>query len=293
MIALREAFDVVLNFSDIPIRTKVRQIFLFDWPYAAHPESIAWLRSRFSERIFRKVKLWYFEKNLQFIGTCVVQTKTIGDRLKTIYGIDNLALVPNAVDKQSLVANSVSNFNFGGSRKLLCFSRYYSHKNIEVLLDVAELIRAEAADFKIVLTIEPSQGAGARALLREVEERGLGGVVLNIGAVGSRDIPALYASVDGLLLPTLLESFSGTYVEAMFFRVPIFTSDLPFARDACGDCAFYFDPAIPADIFQCISRAFSDEDEIARKVAIASRRLALAPTWKDNFREFVRLIDRG
>ena len=31
-------------------------------------------------------------------------------------------------------------------------------------------------------------------------------------------------------MPTLLESFSGTYVESMYFEKPILTSDLDFAK---------------------------------------------------------------
>ncbi|MFQ5806590.1 MAG: glycosyltransferase, partial [Phycisphaerae bacterium] len=55
-----------------------------------------------------------------------------------------------------------------------------------------------------------------------------------------------------LILPTLLESFSSTYLEAMQFRCPILTSDLDFARDICGSAAHYFAPFDPASIRDAI-----------------------------------------
>jgi len=65
-------------------------------------------------------------------------------------------------------------------------------------------------------------------------------------------VPSLYAQSDALLMPTLLESFSGTYVEAMFHKIVILTSKLDFAEDVCGESAFYFDPTSPEDILASI-----------------------------------------
>jgi hypothetical protein len=47
------------------------------------------------------------------------------------------------------------------------------------------------------------------------------------------DVPKWYKATQALLLPTLLESFSGTYIEAMHFERPIFTSNLDFAKEVC------------------------------------------------------------
>ncbi len=43
-------------------------------------------------------------------------------------------------------------------------------------------------------------------------------------------------------MPTLLECFSASYLEAMYMKKIIFTSDLPFAHTVCKDAAFYFAP---------------------------------------------------
>ena len=69
-------------------------------------------------------------------------------------------------------------------------------------------------------------------------------------------VPILYKQVDGMIMPTLLESFSATYIDSMALGVPIFTSDRDFARDVCGDAAWYFDPLNAESIFEVISNAF-------------------------------------
>jgi glycosyltransferase involved in cell wall biosynthesis len=57
-----------------------------------------------------------------------------------------------------------------------------------------------------------------------------------------------------MLFPTLLESFSGTYIEAMHFGLPIITSDLDFAHTVCGDAAIYCDPLSIKSIRDAILR---------------------------------------
>ena len=84
--------------------------------------------------------------------------------------------------------------------------------------------------------------------------------VLNVGPVCQSLLGAYYRGCDALFLPTLLESFTGTYVEAMYFGVPILTSDLDFARHVCGDAAIYFNPWDPGSIKDAILRLRSDSD---------------------------------
>ena len=76
-----------------------------------------------------------------------------------------------------------------------------------------------------------------------------------------------------LFLPTLLESFSVTYLEAMHFGVPVLTSDLDFARFVCGDAAIYFDPWDPGSIKDAILRLRTDSDLGRELVARGHERL--------------------
>ena len=70
----------------------------------------------------------------------------------------------------------------------------------------------------------------------------------NFGKCHIDRLPLLYDSCDAMILPTLLETFSATYPEAMIMRKPIITSKYSFAVDICGKAAEYFDPLDPVDI---------------------------------------------
>lgn len=284
--------DLVFNLADVPMPTRVCQVFLFDWPYAAFPESPAWKMSDTKWQFIRKTKIYLFTKYLRYIDLMVAQTDVIKKRLEHLYGVKNICIVPNAVSLDNLTISEKHHFNLGSGYKLLCLSCYYSHKNIEVFLPLAELIKANGHDIKIITTIAENQGKGAQAFLKAIEERGLDQIILNVGPIPMSLVPSLYTQTDGLLLPTLLESFSGTYVEAMFHRKPIFTSDLEFATSVCADAAYYFDPFKPEQILERILESQNDLEGRRKKIEAGERILENLLTWEGTFDAYHRLFDK-
>ena len=65
---------------------------------------------------------------------------------------------------------------------------------------------------------------------------------MNVGPLSQSELGGYFNHCQALAMPTLMESFSGTYLEAMHFGCPILTSDLDFAHAVCGDAGRYFDP---------------------------------------------------
>jgi glycosyltransferase involved in cell wall biosynthesis len=90
-----------------------------------------------------------------------------------------------------------------------------------------------------------------------------------------------YRHSSALILPTLLESFTATYLEAMQFDCPVLTSDLDFAREVCGEAAIYFDPWNVDDMCNAILR-LRDDPALQRNLRLQGReRLQkVFPDWK-------------
>jgi len=77
--------------------------------------------------------------------------------------------------------------------------------------------------------------------------------VMNLGPVAHESCPSIYNQCDFLFAPTLLETFSASYPEAMKMNLPILTSKYSFAKDVCHNAALYFDPMNPKDIVEKIN----------------------------------------
>ena len=135
---------------------------------------------------------------------------------------------------------------------------YCTHKNLEIIPKVFERYRKELEGVAVVLTISPEQSPQARKLLATIQARGLGANIVTVGPLPQEDLAAYYTHTDALFLPTLLELFSGTYIEAMTYGRPVLTSNRDFSRAVCGNAAEYFDPVDPQSICRSILKLKND-----------------------------------
>jgi glycosyltransferase involved in cell wall biosynthesis len=218
-------------------------------------------------------------------------------RIRETYGYKGRAAVlPNAVSE--FTAEGAEGCEtparlkpYADRMKLLCLSTYYAHKNLEILVDLFRGFPDELREVVVVTTVAGTENRKARRFLRSIARYGLGDRIVNVGPVPQPSLASYFGSCQGLLLPTLLESFSGTYLEAMYFGVPILTSDLDFAREVCGDAAIYFDPWDPASIKDAILRLRNDPQSAQDMVARGRERLkAMFRSWDEIARKVAALL---
>lgn len=275
-------FHTVVNLGDIPVLTNAKQLMLFDWPYAMYPNSEAWNRLTWRESFVKKLKLRLFKYNLSFVDELFCQTQIAADRIHRIYGFTQTYILPNAVDLNNLGSVQPKTGELNGKFIVGCLSHYYSHKNLETLCEVFKEISDEEVPIRLKLTIDPLDGEGARKLINWIQSESISNIEL-VGRVRSEKVPDFYASIDAMILPSLLESFSGTYVEAMYHNLPILTSDLDFAREVCGKAALYFDPLNRDSMKEAIYLLHKDKKLRLSKVYAGKRRLQDFFGWPQVF----------
>tara|TARA_R110000824_G_scaffold401149_3_gene611007 strand:- start:13571 stop:14494 length:924 start_codon:yes stop_codon:yes gene_type:complete len=277
--------DAVLNLGDLIIDTAVKQLYIFDWPYAleVHPE--VWAGMTLRDWIVRRAKLWLLTRNFHRANIVVAQTGGIREMLIEKYRLRDVRVIGNAATVDEASSWSAVKFDLPDGVKLLSPSVYYPHKNLEVLLGVADAIRSRDLNYRIVVTINPDSKAAAK-FLAEIWSRGLEGVICNVGQVSLASMPSLYKQCDAVIMPTLLESFSIVYLEAMHYRLPILTSDMWFSRSVCGNAAKYFDPFDAQEILSSVEEIFLDESKRSALVEAGVHRLETFPTWKENFETY-------
>lgn len=227
------------------------------------------------EKVLMQYQIAHFRRSLSRSQMLLCQTDVAMERARNHLNFrGRLQLCPNAVsdfighgeDQNGTVSPKPSTSKL----KLLALTRYYPHKNLEIIVEAFARHRHELRDVMVYLTIESDQHPNAGRLLRRIDQLGLSSVVKNLGAVEHSGLERLYGQCDALLMPTLLESFSGTYLEAMHFGLPILTSNLDFARGICGDAAMYFDQWDATAIKDAILR-LKDRPDLASDLARRGR----------------------
>lgn len=265
--------DVIFNLCNTPLKTKIKQLTLLHWPYAVYPESKVWQMMGIKEKIIRKLKLLNFKFSTNNTSNFTVQTEVMQKRLKEIYKVQNVYVVPNSVN---LLFEKNENKDFNDfldiQENFMYFiypTRYYPHKNIEVLVDVAKIINRNNDKIKILLTLDKSENE-VKNILNQVSLHNLDKTIINLGQLSFAEISCLYTKVDAVLMPTILESLGLPFLETMSFKKPLFTSALDFSKSLCKDYAVFFDPFSPQDIYDKI-KLLDNKEYIDNKILLGDK----------------------
>lgn len=225
------------------------------WCY--NPNSLAHRRLSFFKR--HKSKVTTFIKNIEIkkADFLIVETDDAKRKINKNIKIanENIFVVGNTyhpIFSRYISKTSDTSLKKVDTFKLLVLSAFYPHKNLEIINKVVNILSIQTnRKYKFYLTINDTD------YLRNFSDSQN---IINLGPQDIEDCPELYLKTDALFLPTLLETYSANYPEAMIMKKPIITSDLDFAKDVCKDAALYFNPLDPQDIADKIIQLSENKD---------------------------------
>ncbi len=205
----------------------------------------------------------------------------------------NIAVVPNNCAEHYLRCETIAEMpSSHDTVRILCLSAYYRHKNLEIIPAVAKelqrLLPNRHIEFVVTLPVDSDD---LKRILIKAAALGVTDRIVNVGPVPISRGPEVYRTCHMLFLPSVLETFSANYPEAMAMGMPIITTDLSFARDACGDAACYFEPMNPRDAAGTISHLCGDETLWMSCVQKGKRVLQSLPTQQMKYELYRNCID--
>ncbi len=290
--------DVVFGIANLGlVNPPCKQAILFHRPQLVylpkHRMGFGWQRT-LVEHVFKKRVFACLPKTqLVFCQTPVVRRrfsrtfKFPEDRIKImLMGVSEFSKVSREHTTKPYI------FNRKGCLTLFFLSRFYTYKNHEVLIDVFTNYRDSLDNVRCIITIEPSQRWKASGFLSKIKKYNLEKHIVNVGVLKQSEIAAYFYNSDVFFSPTLLESFGLPYLEAMYFGLPILTSDLDFARSVCDDAAIYFDPWKPADIVEKILMIKNSKSLREKLIEKGKRRVSsFSKSWEGTTAETIRELE--
>jgi len=203
--------------------------------------------NKLKHKIFKRTKIYLFKRNSDFLYS---ETFESSKRIQRITNKE-CRTIPNTLNQEFLKFQPEYHPPLD-EINILVVAANYPHKNLSILKEVSKKLKEESIDFKIHLTID--EKSYKNGFSRDP-------VFINHGKLSLNSLAKLYQKGHLLLFPTLLECFSATYLEASYFKIPILTSDLPFAHTICEKNVKYFNPLDPSSIVNEITELLRKEDE--------------------------------
>ena len=119
---------------------------------------------------------------------------------------------------------------------------------------------------------------------------GVDSLIENIGEYKYSEANEVYASCDMVFVPSVVEVFSATYLEAMQCKKPLIVADRDFARDICGDGAEYLEPFDFKATAKAIYLLDQDSDKKNSLIKRASIGLKDQITQEERFNNLLAVI---
>ncbi|SFN31837.1 glycosyltransferase family 4 protein [Dokdonella immobilis] len=161
-----------------------------------------------------------------------------------------------------------------GPPKVLLASRLLWDKGIAEFVAAARILRAEGRGGAFLLAGDPDPGNPAAVPLATVQGWVDEGVLQWLGHVD--DMPALFASVDMVVLPSYREGLPKGLIEAAACALPLVTTDVPGCREVVTDGVDGL--RVPVRDADALARAIArliDDPELATRLGQAARAKAL------------------
>ncbi|MBO6185070.1 MAG: glycosyltransferase [Chryseobacterium sp.] len=168
---------------------------------------------------------------------------------------------------------------------ILYLTANYPHKNIEIIPKVIDEILklGYLEDFKFHLSVTEEEMNFDKKYDQYINY---------LGKVDINQVPLLYKQMNLLFMPTLLETFSTTYLEAMISEIPIVTSKMSFAQDVCGDSALYCEPLSATDYAKKISLLTSDNELRNSLIQKGKINLLRFGTSMDRTKKYLEILEK-
>ena len=278
--------NVVLTiFGPSRWRPKVPHLSGFAYSHILLPESPYWKRIPIKSRWKLFMVRYSFAKCADNYFT---ENPFITERFKKMFPEKKVFTVTNNANqifqKPDLWDRSIELPKFDGMT-MLTVAANYSHKNLPIIVPVCRFLEERHPDlkFRFVLTINEKD-------MPEADEYAKRHIVF-LGPVKIEQVPYLYEQSDIMLLPSLLESFSASYAEAMVMKKPILTTDLVFAHGLCADAAFYYDAVSPSALGEAIVKLASDSTLRETLTTNGLKQLQCFDTFEQRAEKLIRLAE--
>lgn len=198
-------------------------------------------------RLHVLIMRFFFRLSLKVSDRVLTQTEVVKSYVHLISPMKEISIFTKVVeDEKDVTLVNPPPFVLGKLNKIrysnpmLYVATNYQHKNHKVIIEALSILVKNGKEASLILSLSESEaiGIGGSVAASLIESNHL----CCIGWVDKSWLRYLYDLAFICLMPSTLESLSSSHLEAMAWKVPQISSDLPFAQETCRDASLYCAP---------------------------------------------------
>lgn len=183
---------------------------------------------------------------------------------------ERIAVIPNAICPQDFLSQIDGDtggfderYRLNGRKRILFVGQISTRKGVDVLVRAASLV-VKGQNGNAPVFVFAGDGDYLDPARQLACSYGIEDYVRFPGKVSFRDLVSAYRSSDLYVLPSLSEGMPTVILEAMFFGLPVVTTDLPCLRDNFGDHAVLVPPRDEHALARAVMGLLDDPERCRR-----------------------------
>lgn len=295
MAHLEKTFNPNLIYSVISpsyFRFKTREIMRHTDPYTFNSSDLAYKTWTWKSRLFQKIKEIGVRRMLRNAYAFETQSQAVADETvkatgKHVEVISNI--LPATYLKVDVQSQKVSHENIN----IVYVTAGQPHKCLYMVPQVMSLLvhKYNKKNIHFIYTI-PFGTPHAIYLEKLAEQNGVKDYIENAGYLKQEQLIDLYLRSDIGFFASLLETFSATLLEYMYFRIPMVVTDLPFNTEVTKDAALYFQPNNAEDAAAKLNEIIEKPELRDNLLAHADNRMKCFINYEEHYNHKIDFLMR-
>ena len=271
---------------------KTTEVMRFTLPWVTHPNRYSWSVLSWKERLKMKIYCWNQRRMMRKAHYFVTQSETTRQGILRITSANpkNVRVVKNVLPS---IFKTLDNTPLPADENWIDIASVANdskHKNLDIIpsvLDELKQLGINNVRFHVTL---PDDCECWKDICDRLKQLGIEDRVITHGRLSQRELSIMYRHCQICFLPTLLEVFSASTLEAMYFNLPTVATDFDFNKEVMADACLYYEPMNAKEAAMQIKRYIEDEslrNEIKQKMA---KQLTAFSDYDSHFNDILNFL---
>lgn len=265
---------------------KASEVMRFTNPTVAHPNKYSWRVLPLKGKLRLMAYSWNQKRLIRKAKYFVTQTETTKKGILRITGLPekNVCVVKNVLPTVFASMDTSHIDTKDGCIHIACVGAPVPHKNFDIIPDVLLHLKKLGSDnVRFHVTI-PEGDVMMSKIEAKMKANGIDeSCIVNHGRMPQKELAEMYRRCTLCFLPTLLEVFSVSTLEAMFFDLKIVATDFAFNTEVLDDAALYYEPMNAKDAADKIVQLINEKELQVTLSEKMKGRLALFDNYENHF----------
>jgi glycosyltransferase involved in cell wall biosynthesis len=205
------------------------------------------------------------------------------------HGVDHATFHPGAPGGAAVLARVGAD---AGRPYVLFVSQLHPRKNLGALRTAMARLTAAGFPHQLVIVGRPAMDRPAAETAELTGDLpGTTGRVVHLEGIDDADLAAVMAGAAAFCLPSFMEGFGLTALEAMACATPVVVSDRGALPEVVGDAGMVVEPT--ADALEAALAGLLEDEARADTIARAGLARSRAFTWEATARHWARAVDEA